>query len=273
MLWPVLDRAGRARTRDWPMTKAPDDATDHVHQRSLWFAHGDVNGVDFWTEEGKAGRVVLTAIERVGATAESVTLRLHCDWVGSDVKVVCTEARELVFAEHDGLRTIDCAVALHASHGALRLGDTKEGTMALRVARGLCFEADGSTGHALSSEGRRDKDVWGTRARWVAFDGDVDGATVGIALLDHRDNLRHPTTWHARPYGLLAANPFGLHDFEKAPPGSGEVKLDAGATLSLRYRVVVFDGRADAAVLDAQWHAFVGDGAKLPEAKPSAGKR
>ncbi len=261
VLWPVLDRAGRALTRAWPMTdataEAKGDATDHVHQRSLWFAHGDVNGVDFWTEGDKAGRIEVKVIERTAMAADRVALRLHCDWVGPDDKVVCTEVRDLLFAVRDGARTIDFGIALRASHGALRFGDTKEGTMAVRVAQGLCFDQEGGKGRALSSEGLRDKDVWGTRARWVAFHGEVDGATAGIALLDHKDNLRHPTTWHARPYGLLAANPFGLHDFEKAPPGSGELKLDADATLALRYRVVVFVGAADSVALDEQWEQLV----------------
>jgi hypothetical protein len=262
VLWPVLAHGGHAVTRAWPVDEGAGEPKDHVHQKSLWFAHGDVNGVDFWTEGPKAGRVVVQSTTRSAGADDRVTLRLACAWNGPDGKPVCTETRTLAFAHDGDVRTIDCTHDVHATHGALRFGDTKEGTMAIRVAPGLCFDQEGSTGHALSSQGRRDKDVWGTRARWVAFDGLVRGTTLGVAVLDHSANLRHPTTWHARPYGLLAANPFGLHDFEKAKAGAGEHTVDAGATLSLRYRVVVFLGRADAALLDAQWRAFVGQEAE-----------
>ena len=32
---------------------------------------------------------------------------------------------------------------------------------------------------------------------------------VTIAILDHRSNPGYPTHWHARGYGLFAANPLG----------------------------------------------------------------
>jgi hypothetical protein len=95
----------------------------------------------------------------------------------------------------------------------------------------------------------------------VAYTGEVDGRAVGVALLDHRANLRHPTWWHARPYGLLAANPFGRHDFEKAPPGTGDFALPEGETLTLRYRVLVWAGAPDPDAVEASWRAFTaGDG-------------
>ena len=51
ILWPIRGPGGVSLTRDWPMksgTRGED--TDHPHHKSLWFAHGSVNGIDFWKE-------------------------------------------------------------------------------------------------------------------------------------------------------------------------------------------------------------------------------
>jgi hypothetical protein len=59
---------------------------------------------------------------------------------------------------------------------------------------------------------------------------------VGVAIFDHPQNPRHPTHWHVRDYGLFAANPFGIHDFEKKPAGTGDFKVAAGESVTWRYR-------------------------------------
>ncbi|MCI0362064.1 MAG: PmoA family protein, partial [Planctomycetaceae bacterium] len=51
ILWPVIGPTGKEMTRAWPMREGnPDEKTDHPHQRSFWFTHGEVNGIDFWAE-------------------------------------------------------------------------------------------------------------------------------------------------------------------------------------------------------------------------------
>src|SRR5437588_6507136 len=57
-LYPIIGPEGLAMTRDWPMKEASNEDHDHKHHRSLWYAHGEINGVDFWSEEPKAGKTV-----------------------------------------------------------------------------------------------------------------------------------------------------------------------------------------------------------------------
>ncbi len=267
ILWPLLAPGGLPVTRAWPMQQEPGAAEDHPHQKSLWFAHGDVNGVDFWTEGDNAGRIEPTE----PITAEVVEHRARIvtsnRWLAPDGKVVCTDRRTHEFFASGALRGIDVTLVLRASHGALHFGDTKEGTMALRLPRGLCFDRAQDPGHAYTSEGKVDAAAWGTRARWVAYSGEVDGKAVGVALLDHVENLRHPTWWHARSYGLLAANPFGRHDFEKAPPKAGDFHLAADDVLTLRYRVLVFAGPFERDAIEASWREFT-----RPAAEANGGK-
>ena len=71
----------------------------------------------------------------------------------------------------------------------------------------------------------------------------VLGHFVGIALFDHPTNLRYPTYWHVRDYGLMTANPFGLSFFEGEGHDGSHV-LPAGQNLTFRYRVLVHAGGA-----------------------------
>lgn len=132
--------------------------------------------------------------------------------------------------------------------------------MALRVHHPLQVKdvdgSKGAAGHCLNSQGERDADVWGKAARWVGYWGPIDGTVMGVAMLDHPANLRHPTRWHARDYGLLAANPFGLHDFTKAPKGSGDHVIPADGSLTLRYLIVLHRGDTETAGIDARWQAW-----------------
>jgi hypothetical protein len=145
-------------------------------------------------------------------------------------------------------RVIDFDITLTA-RGKVVFGDTKEGTFALRVASALEEPRSGTpaqpprTGHILDSQGREgEKQIWGKRADWVDFYGVVDGEALGIAMFDHPSNPRHPTYWHARGYGLFAANIFGVHDFENDNSKDGSLTLAPGETLRFRYRLVIHPG-------------------------------
>jgi hypothetical protein len=128
--------------------------------------------------------------------------------------------------------------------------------MAIRLAPPLRLRGEVAQGRCVNSEGVRDLEVWGKRARWVDYWGPIGGATVGVAILDHPGNRAHPTWWHARDYGLFAANPFGAHDFERLPAGTGDVRLAAGEALRLRYRFCFHAGDALAAGIEDEWRAY-----------------
>jgi len=91
-------------------------------------------------------------------------------------------------------------------------GDTKEGSFGLRVNESMKVERK-TGGKIVSSEGLEDEKAWGKPAAWVDYYGPIQGETLGIAILNHPSSFRYPTHWHVRPYGLFAANPWGLHDF------------------------------------------------------------
>lgn len=255
-VFPIHGPGGVLMTRSFPMAEVQGEAKDHPHHCSLWFAHGSVDGIDFWQGKERRPRQQQRGAVEVETTAAGAVVRCRYDWLVDDGTLVCSELRELTFDGNDDARTIDVAVTLRPAGHALVLGDTKEGMFAIRVAQPLCVEGHGATGVLTNSEGMTGAAVWGKRARWIDASGIVDHRAVGIAMFDHPDNHAHPTWWHARTYGLLAANPFGVHDFEKKPQGTGTLSLPANGQLRLRYRVLLHGAGWDRSRLDAAYGAW-----------------
>lgn len=256
-VFPIHGPGGVPMTRSFPMAEVAGEETDHPHHQSLWFAHGDVNGFDFWTGKAHRERMVWDGKETIEPVGRSCRVRCGYRWLVDDDTLVCTEERELVFGGVDDARTIDVTVTLRPAQTPMVLGDTKEGTFAVRVQPALCVESKTATGKLINSEGQADVAVWGKRARWIDDSGTIDGKKVGVAMFDHPDNHGHPTWWHARTYGLLAANPFGVHDFEQKPAGTGTLTVPVGESLRLRYRVLLHGAGWDAARIEAAWKAWL----------------
>ena len=243
--YPLLGPSELAMTRNWPMKNTPDEEHDHPHHRSLWYAHGSVNGHDFWSEEKSFGRIVHEGFDEVKSGLASGVIKSHDRWVTADGTAVCTDNRTLrIYNPGDrNERVLDFEVTLHAVNGDLKLGDTKEGTMALRLAETMRLKGKVGHGHIVQSTGMRDDATWGQRADWCDYYGPVEGKTVGVAIFDHPQNPRHPTWWHVRDYGLFAANPFGQHDFEKLPnKNAGDLTVPSGQSVTFRYRFYLHEG-------------------------------
>lgn len=237
-LYPIYGPDQVPMTRNWPMREVAGEERDHPHQRSLWWAHGNVNGVDFWSESAQAGATVHDKFLEVKSGPDVGVIRTANNLVAKDGKLVATDERTVRIYRQTDCRLLDFEITIRASAGDVRFGDTKEGTMGLRLneALRLVRNKKPGTGRIVNSEGLRDNETWGKKAKWVDYHGPVDGRTVGVAVFDHPQNPRHPTTWHVRDYGLFAANPFGIHDFEKKPAGTGDLLVPAGQSVTFRYR-------------------------------------
>ncbi len=254
-LQPLRAANGVVVTRGFPTGNSVPAGHDHdsnlePHQRDMYFGHGDINGYDFWSEEAFAGyygsdhpahfgRMVFRKLDEMRSGASSGTVRATFDLEGSDHKPFAEEVQEFTFSGDTTMRTIDCVITFHAAHGPIKFGDTKEGTFALRLAP----ELDAPTGTMVSSEGGiGEPQIWGKRADWVNVDGVIDGQTLGVTVFDNPGSFHHPTYWHARGYGLLSANPFGLSFFFRDPHQNGSYTVPAGKSVQFRYRVLIHNG-------------------------------
>jgi Family of unknown function (DUF6807) len=258
-LFPVIGVAGKLMTRGYPMRDAlPDEEQDHPHHTGIWFAHGDVSGVDLWhgPRHENGGRIVVDEIVEMRSGSVGV-LRTKNHYENGTGSTICTETRTMRFFGGEHGRFIDFDIRIHADRGPIVMGDTKEGIMAIRLPATLRLKGRVARGAAVTSAGIRGPKGWGTRGTWADYHGYVDGVDVGVAIFDHPANPVHPTRWLMRDYGLFGANPFGLHHFERKRRGAGKIEIPAGSELRFRYRFFFHRGGPVAAGVAAQYARFV----------------
>lgn len=289
VLYPILDADGVTITRGWPLAPRPGERTDHPHHDGLWFNYSNVNGFDFWNNSDaipperapKMGTIVFNKIVSHKSGATEGDLVTNSTWIDGNNHPILGETTRYVFAHEGSIRSIDVIVTLKALDHVV-FHDDKDGLLGLRVARwlespeekgGTFTDSNGvatpvaaaanlpgvapPTGEYLTSEGVKGEAVWSTRARWCALTGHNDsGHTVTIAIFDDPNNVGYPTYWHARGYGLFAANPLGRHMFDpKQQPL--DFSLDRGQSVIFRYRVVIYTGTPSPKVLNQEADNFV----------------
>ena len=283
VLYPIRTAKGTLVTRGFPLDPRPGERVDHPHHVGLWFNYGNVDGYDFWnnsdaiepTNRSKMGTIVHRAVTAAKGGPEEGVLDTDSDWVAADGTVLLKEHTKYVFRGTTTTRTIDRITALTAGTKRVPLPDNKEGVLGLRVARWLeqpsksadvfldanlkpaakAVNNDGVTGNYIGSDGKTGDAVWSTRGPWTMLQGTTSGEAVTIAMLDHPDNPGFPTYWHARGYGLFAANNLGQKVFD---PKQEEAKrtIAPGASMTFRHRVMIIDGTPDAAQMTAEQKKF-----------------
>jgi hypothetical protein len=246
---PVLASDGTPVTSDQYTVKGGD----HPHHQSMWVAHEDVNGVNHWLLTGKPPaqqhHIKFEKIDADGFVEDLV-------WDDAKAQPMLDEIRTVRFIPYeDGTRGIDVTVALTPAKEAVTLEDAKDaGLCAVRVIKAI---SDTST--ITNSAGQQgEKACWGAPADWCDASGTINGKPYGVAMFDSPANPRHPTRWHVRQYGLLAANPFGLHEFDpkQFPKGAGDLKIEPGKTVTFSYRVIIHLGDAKTAKLDDKYKQY-----------------
>ena len=274
ILYPIFAPDQIAMTRDWPMKPdAAGESHDHPHHKSMWIGH-EINGVDFWTEKG--GEVQTDSVKTKFVDRTSNAILIRSNWIErSDGQTLLTDETVYWFGGDETSRWINCLIDFQATHGEITFEDTKEGLFAIRTQPDLRLTASPDAGvktvygSAINSEGDIGKDVWGKRAKWILYSGSIDGNPVSLAMFDHPSNFRHPTTWHARDYGLIAANPFGLHYFLGKEKGAGTYRVEQGGSLQLRYRIEFFKGVVKPERVEERFQAFAKQSLSKPKLEAS----
>jgi len=283
-LFPLRTAKGTIVTRGYPLEPRKGERVDHPHHVGLWLNHGDVNGLDFWNNSDaipadrvpKMGTILHRRIVEAKGGADKGDLAVEMDWVGPDERPLLHEQTRFVFRGDGDSRTIDRVTTLSALDRRVVFNDIKEGFLGMRVARALeqpddkpavltdasgkpmakpVVDKTGVTGEYLSSEGLKGDAVWGTRGRWTLLSGTVDSEPVTIAILDTPSNPGFPTFWHARGYGLFAANPLGVKDFTN---GKEQLNLaiDPGKSVTFKYRVLILSGPPKPERVEQEYQAF-----------------
>lgn len=281
VLFPIRTAKGTLVTRGFPLEPRPGERIDHPHHVGLWFNYGDVNGIDFWNNsdaipagrKDKMGTIVHKAIASAKGGPSEGVLEVESDWVMPDGSVILQEHTKYVFGATPTTRTIDRITTLKAGNTRVAMRDNKEGVLGLRVARALeepvtkpekftdaqgrptdvpTMDNTGVNGVYLSSEGVKGGAVWGTRGKWTTLSGKVGDEQVTIAIFDTPGNPGYPTYWHARGYGLYAANPLGQKELSGGKDTLNfAIEPDQSATF--KHRILIASGGLTAEQAEAEW--------------------
>jgi hypothetical protein len=266
VLYPLIASDGIDVVRGFPLAPRPGERVDHPHHAGIWFNYGNVNGFDFWNnsdaikpaDREKMGTIHQQRIVSTKSGRDSGELAVDSVWTTGTGHDILEQRTRYIFSRQKDERIIDQVTTLHALDHVV-FNDDKEGLLGIRVARWLesadekggtftdangrttevpASNTPGATGVYLTSEGKQGGQAWGTRGRWCALTGNTEGHTATLAIFDHPGNPNYPTYWHARGYGLFAANPLGQHIFDpKAPPLN--YTLDKNQNVTFTYRILL----------------------------------
>jgi hypothetical protein len=267
VLYPIYAPDGQLVTRGFPLKPRPGEPIDHPHHFGLWFNYENVNGLDFWNNSyaippGKKGQYGWIHTDSVSADGANLHYTAH--WINQQKKPLLLERTTFHFTANANEWIIDRSTTLTALvDTGVSFPDAKDGMLGLRVTKELQIPSNtpgefiddkgnitkvaaGNTpdinGNYLTSEGKTGDSAWGTRGRWCMLYGKKGDDTLSIAICDNSHNPGYPTYWHARGYGLFAANPLGEKIFS-----NGREKLNfrlaAGQSATFRYRVVIAAGK------------------------------
>jgi hypothetical protein len=285
VLFPLRAASGTIITRGYPLEPRPGERTDHPHHVGLWFNFESVNGVDFWNnstalppdQQAKMGTIVHRRIVKTSNGSDKGELQTEMDWIMPDGQPILHETADFIFRASPGRRVVDRISTLTALDKPAAFKDNKDGLFGLRVRRELeqpstdavtytdasgrpttvkAMDTNGVTGLYRSSEGKTGDAVWGTRGRWTTLSGKVNEKDVTLIMLDNPLNAGFPTYWHARGYGLFAANPLGQAVFSNGKE-TLNFTIQPKQSATFRYRVVILDGTATTNQVETLYNQFV----------------
>jgi hypothetical protein len=224
------------------------------------------------------GTIVFKRIVSTKSNAHSGELVVEETWITGENKPILEQTTRYIFSSDMHSRIIDQVIELKALSRVV-FHDDKEGLLGMRVAHWLespeekggvfmdasgrptkvdATDTSGVTGEYHTSEGIKGEAVWATRGRWCSLTGHTHDHTVTIAIFDHPKNAGYPTYWHARGYGLFAANPLGRSIFDPKLPALN-FALEKDQTTTFRYRVVLLSHEATVGDLDREADAFAAE--------------
>ncbi len=253
---PIYSRSGFIHPLHSPSGKVLTDAfpIGHVHQHAVFnawtratFKH---EVVDFWNQHQKLGTVRHKQVSEVANDSFRVTL----EQISLKKGAAIDEAWNVRVSEEDGVFIIDIEIEQQcATTEEIYLHPYHYGGFGFRGS--AHWNADDITHfetpmEILTSDGKRDRVTANhTTPDWIAVFGRINGEEAGFAVLDHPSNFRYP-----QPIRIHQKMPY----FVFSPVVKGSFILKPGFSYRSKYRIITFDGAADAELIKS-WHKSYSD--------------
>ncbi|MDA1047011.1 MAG: PmoA family protein [Verrucomicrobia bacterium] len=229
---------------------------DHYHHIGLWHAwvntkYDDKKGPDFWNLGRRTGRIRHAKVKETRDAGFTVVQEHlgYLDGIKAEPTVILNETLLVDAAFVGGANVIDYAMTQK------NLTTKPLVFPAYRYGGGLAYRAPHSwnkkNSDYLTSEGLDRTNSHATRARWVAMHGPAEeakGEDATVAILCHPKNHDAPQRIRTWDNGKVF--------FNYVPVQETGWSIQPGKSITLRYRIVILDGSADAKGIEARWKAY-----------------
>jgi hypothetical protein len=248
-----------------PKSITDDGPPDHTWHRSIWYACGDLNGVDFYLEpagmnEGYGphvgtgyGRIVHRSFDWIASGPVWGGFQQRAQWVAPGGEVLLDDVRRFrMYRLKRRMRLWDIEAEFTPYAAPVTFGSTNENALPLIRVADIIDEWDGGT-VTLSTGATGSPNCHAQRAEWADCSGPFtraigqDPEIYGIAMLDHPSNRNHPNAWFVRGYGPLGTN---------LPYFDGALTLQRGETWTLKHRLYIHQGFAGDAGVAARFDEY-----------------
>jgi putative membrane-bound dehydrogenase-like protein len=231
----VRSRGGLRVTRNHPPVVGIDDTDHETMHPGIWLGFGDVNGVDFWRNEGHIRHVRF--LRSTGFVGDHLVFATESQWVTPGGEVMGQLVSRFLIADRPEGWLLVWDATIGSETVDIVFGDQEEMGFGARVATPLTEKNGGlitsSTGQTTASA------TWGQAAAWCDYSGSIDGTQAGVMLMAAPENFR-ASWWHNRDYGVFIANPFGRQAMKQGDRSA--VTVPKGETLRIRFAASIHDG-------------------------------
>ncbi|MCA9027053.1 MAG: PmoA family protein [Planctomycetaceae bacterium] len=220
-------------------------APNHDHHRSVWFAHQQLLGIDFWSDQTEARiRQQEWLVYQDGDAEAAMAVKLG--WYdGHDTQPLLDQELIAILRplENDEY-TLDLHSTFVPRAEQIEFQQTNFGFLAVRMAKSISVHF--GDGKITGSEGTTgEADLFGQPSAWIDYSGmvavtgnsDRSLLTEGITYFDHPRNVSYPSKWHVREDGWMGAS--ACRD--------QAIITTREDPLRLRYRLHIHHGPADLA--------------------------
>ena len=249
-LHPVNTPRGKRLTRIQP--------EDHYHHYGIWnpWTHTLFEGdtLDFWNLYKKQGTVRFAEMlkKNTGPVfSEFEVLHEHIVLKNDADKLALNEIQNIkVFPLNQSQYLMDITIQYEcATDQPFKIIQYRYGGFGWRTTE----EWDNQNSRVLSSEGNTRKNADGSTARWCIVDGKLNDGHGGALMLSHPENYNHP-----EPLRVWPEDQYGRGDLfvNFATTKTTDWTFEPGKTYTLKYQLIVYDGKMEVASAEQAWNQF-----------------
>ena len=249
-LHPVNTPRGKRLTRIQP--------EDHYHHYGIWnpWTHTLFEGdtLDFWNLYKKQGTVRFAEMlkKNTGPVfSEFEVLHEHIVLKNDADKLALNEIQNIkVFPLNQSQYLMNITIQYEcATDQPFKIIQYRYGGFGWRTTE----EWDNQNSRVLSSEGNTRKNADGSTARWCIVDGKLNDGHGGALMLSHPENYNHP-----EPLRVWPEDQYGRGDLfvNFATTKTTDWTFEPGKTCTLKYQLIVYDGKMEVASAEQAWNQF-----------------